>query len=67
MHITPWIWKGGGVWYAIPPLVRGIPLNPERQDPGALDAIAGGMQVQQLGAMQEPIPDLKIVQKITIN
>ena len=28
---------------------------------GGTSPLAGGVQVQQLGAMQEPIPDLKIV------
>ena len=55
------------------PLVRGNPHISEHlhQDPEALNGIkirgtspfAGGVQVQQLGAMQEPIPDLKIVHK----
>ena len=53
------------------PLVRGNPHISEHQDPEALHGIqsrgtspfAGGVQVQQLGAMQEPIPDLKIVHK----
>ena len=30
---------------------------------GAQSPFAEGVQVQQLGAMQEPIPDLKIVHK----
>ena len=38
-------------------------LRPLMASRGSASPFAGGVQVQQLGAMQEPIPDLKIVQK----
>ena len=35
-------------------------LRPLMASRGSTSPFAGGVQVQQLGAMQEPIPDLKI-------
>ena len=67
MHTTG---CGGIVRYGM--VIRLGLSAPEHQDSEALNGMAsrgstspfaGGVQVQQLGAMQEPIPDLKIVHK----